>query len=120
MAFAAQCSMELVSPTHRAGCLQTRSPMAAYVYCLLNITDHPCLSILCMRQTGCCHGERVCSWTSSQRRLLAIRRSTRRPGSNLRPIDQEKLFRPILFSLQNNCLHFSASKVIQAEKMIAG
>jgi hypothetical protein len=48
----------------------------------LNITDRPCLSTLCMQQTGCCRGEHVCSWTSLQRRLLAIRRSTRRPASS--------------------------------------
>jgi len=53
----------------------------AYIYCLLNITDHPCPSILCMRQTGCCRGERVCSWTSSQGRLLAIRALNAQTGA---------------------------------------
>src|ERR1700727_1844079 len=78
MVFAVRYSTELASPTHRAGCLKTCSPMAAHIHYWLNTTDRPCLFTLCTLQIGCCRGERVRSWISLQKLLLKIPRSMRR------------------------------------------
>src|SRR5277367_2261542 len=78
MVFAVRYSMELASPTHRAGCSKTCSPMAAHIHCWSNTTDHPYPFTLCTLQIGCCRGERVHSWISLQKLLLKIPRSMRR------------------------------------------
>src|ERR1700733_3145587 len=80
MVFAVRYSTELASPTHRAGCLKTCSPMAAHIHYWLNTTDRPCLFTWCTLQIGCCRGERVPSWISLQKLLLKIPRSMRRPA----------------------------------------